>query len=143
MTAVRCPHSGQQHDAPSPNVCAILCLVLLIRGLLTRGGMAHTIRNLRRFLDNDVGSVACETCLESAAHRVALASAFSPGRARCLEQALVLWFILRRRHIAATFHIGVRPDRPIAHAWVEHAGRPIGQSLERIEKLVRLPAIAV
>jgi Transglutaminase-like superfamily len=43
-------------------------------------------------------------------------------RTNCLEQSLVLWWLLRRRGIAADLRIGARKDseRFEAHAWVEH-----------------------
>ena len=43
---------------------------------------------------------------------------FNPN---CLEQSLVLWWLLRRRGIAAELRIGARKefDRFEAHAWVE------------------------
>jgi hypothetical protein len=42
-------------------------------------------------------------------------------RANCLEQSLVLWWLLRRRGIDAELRIGGRKesDRFEAHAWVE------------------------
>jgi hypothetical protein len=42
-------------------------------------------------------------------------------RANCLEQSLVLWWLLRRRGIDAVLRIGARKesDRFEAHAWVE------------------------
>jgi hypothetical protein len=42
-------------------------------------------------------------------------------RANCLEQSLVLWWLLRRRGIDALLRIGARKDseRFEAHAWVE------------------------
>lgn len=53
--------------------------------------------------------------LEAAAARNVL---FQPN---CLEQSLVLWWLLRRRGIAAEVRIGARKnsDRFEAHAWVE------------------------
>jgi hypothetical protein len=52
---------------------------------------------------------------EAAAARNVL---FQPN---CLEQSLVLWWLLRRRGIAAEVRIGARKDseRFEAHAWVE------------------------
>lgn len=48
-------------------------------------------------------------------------------RASCLERALVLWWQLRRRGVAANLRIGARKeqDRFEAHAWVEVAGQPL------------------
>ena len=45
-------------------------------------------------------------------------------RTNCLEQALVLWFLLRRRGIAAELCFGGRKEgsRFEAHAWVEIGG---------------------
>ncbi len=42
-------------------------------------------------------------------------------RTNCLEQSLVIWFLLRRRGIPATLRFGGRKehDRFAAHAWVE------------------------
>jgi transglutaminase superfamily protein len=42
----------------------------------------------------------------------------------CLEQSLVLWWLLRRRGIAADLRIGARKaaNRFEAHAWVECSG---------------------
>lgn len=44
--------------------------------------------------------------------------------ARCLAESLTLWWLLRRRGVAADFRIGVRTiTGPLqAHAWVEHDG---------------------
>jgi hypothetical protein len=52
---------------------------------------------------------------------------------RCLQHSLVLQWLLGRRGIVTALQIGVRkePDGLYAHAWLEHAGRPIGES-ERI-----------
>jgi len=42
-------------------------------------------------------------------------------RPNCLEQSLVLWWLLRRRGIEAALRIGARKDsnRFEAHAWLE------------------------
>lgn len=45
-------------------------------------------------------------------------------RANCLERSLVLWWLLRRRGIGATFRLGARKASGAfeAHAWVEFDG---------------------
>ena len=50
----------------------------------------------------------------------------APTDSRCLVQSLVLSRLLSARGITSTLVIGARP-RPTfaAHAWVEHAGRPV------------------
>jgi hypothetical protein len=50
----------------------------------------------------------------------------------CLEQSLVLWWLLRRRGIAADLRIGARKDeqRFEAHAWVEFCGMALNSGRE-------------
>jgi Transglutaminase-like superfamily len=57
---------------------------------------------------------------------VARTLALLPGDTRCLAQSLVLTRLLARRGIPATLVIGARTTPSFAaHAWVEHAGRPV------------------
>lgn len=48
----------------------------------------------------------------------------------CLEQSLALWWLLRRRGIAAELRIGARKHegRFEAHAWVESGGRVVSEA---------------
>jgi hypothetical protein len=50
----------------------------------------------------------------------------------CLEQSLVLWWLLRRRGIGADLRIGARKDeqRFEAHAWVEFRGMALNSEGE-------------
>jgi hypothetical protein len=49
-----------------------------------------------------------------------------PSDARCLTRSLVVIAMLARRGSAATLVIATRPEPSFtAHAWVEHAGRPL------------------
>jgi len=52
-----------------------------------------------------------------------------PTDPRCLAQSLVLTSLLSARGITSTLVIGVQSERAFAalaaHAWVEHAGRPL------------------
>jgi hypothetical protein len=56
------------------------------------------------------------------ARLVSIAARHGPYRASCLRQSLALWWLLRRRGIAADLRIGVRREqnRVEAHAWVEY-----------------------
>ncbi len=58
------------------------------------------------------------------AHLEAATARHLPFRTNCLEQSLVLCWLLRRRGISADLRIGARKeaDRFEAHAWVEVAG---------------------
>jgi hypothetical protein len=49
-----------------------------------------------------------------------------PTDSRCLMRSLVLTRLLARRGVPSTLIIGVSPAPEFtAHAWVEHAGRPL------------------
>lgn len=54
------------------------------------------------------------------------------GPANCLTRSLYFWWLLRRRGIDSQLRIGARLARGVleAHAWVEHAGRPINDRLD-------------
>ena len=58
---------------------------------------------------------------------VAVAARHAPWGPTCLEQALVLVWILRRGGVPAVLRIGVArgADTLEAHAWVEHEGRTL------------------
>jgi hypothetical protein len=58
---------------------------------------------------------------------VEVAGRFTPVTATCLKQALVLSWLLGRRGIAATLHIGVarNAETLAAHAWLENNGQVI------------------
>lgn len=64
---------------------------------------------------------------KSYARAVSIAAGNVPCRARCLERSLALWWLLRRRGVAAELRIGVRkPESELeAHAWVELDGLAI------------------
>jgi hypothetical protein len=57
---------------------------------------------------------------------VRAAAAHGPYRANCLQQSLVLWWLLRQRRIESNLYLGVSkvPGGMEAHAWVECGGRP-------------------
>lgn len=53
---------------------------------------------------------------------------------RCLPHALCLRRLLARRGIEGILRIGVARDgdRLLAHAWIEHEGRPLGEGEESV-----------
>lgn len=64
------------------------------------------------------------------AHRLARAVLITlrpmPGDTRCLARSLALTRVLSRRAIPSTLVIGARTEPAfLAHAWIEHAGRPL------------------
>ncbi len=76
---------------------------------------------------------------EELAGLIALAGRHAVANGTCLRQALLLWWMLRRRGLASEIRIGVsKQDGFRAHAWVELAGREVGQSPRQQARLVRL-----
>jgi hypothetical protein len=60
------------------------------------------------------------------ARAVQLTLRLAPGDTRCLTRSLVLTQLLVRRGIEARVVIGVNVEPGFsAHAWVEHAGKPV------------------
>lgn len=91
---------------------------------------------LRRLLARGVGPVAEPIAgperqgeAESLARWVGVAARHHLYPMRCLTRSLVLWRLLARRGIPSELHIGVRKEASelLAHAWVECAGRPVGE----------------
>lgn len=52
---------------------------------------------------------------------------------------MTLCHILNRRGIEARLCFGVQPYGFTAHAWVEHAGKPINEIGELMRHVTRLP----
>jgi hypothetical protein len=77
--------------------------------------------------------------VRAAEYRVAMAAALYPGRAKCLEQSLVLYCLLRRKGIGVHYYQGVRPYPFQAHAWVEYRGEVINDVPEHVAQFARLP----
>lgn len=61
---------------------------------------------------------------------VKAAAWYGPYHANCLQQSLVLWWLLRRQEIETDIRIGVRKEIiPFeAHAWVEYLGLVLNDS---------------
>lgn len=107
-------------------VAQYIVLVALVEVLLRVFGLQRTWRMLmwlspsktKRHSEAEIVRV----------HRAAarLARRKSPKIGRCLARTLVLWWQLHRYGISSTVVIGVRTVVDFrAHAWVEHAGRPL------------------
>jgi hypothetical protein len=94
---------------------------------------------LTRRLSSSSSSRADAAVVEQTAHRVAVAAAFYPRRALCLEQSLALCILLQRRGIAAQMKLGVQARPFHAHAWVDIDGRAVN---ERAELVMRFATFA-
>jgi len=122
----------------------VLCMfyLLVVRTHLKLFGFGRTISLVQRLTDRVRPKVAGASDLVSdAARSVATAAAFFPGRAICLEQSLVLYFVLCRRGVAAELRIGAKPYPFKAHAWVEYGGVAVAEEPEWIAQLLPFPQV--
>jgi len=126
--------------APSVGRCALA--LLAVRARLKARGFGPTVAWARRRGARVQGTVLPPDQVERAAYHVAVAAAFFPGRAVCLEQSLALYLLLRRRGVPAELRIGVQVYPFYAHAWVELHGEPVNEDRETVEKFRALPELA-
>jgi hypothetical protein len=63
---------------------------------------------------------------------VAAAARHAPLDSNRLERSLLLWWLLRRRGVAAVVRIGVRKDAGLlqAHAWIEVDGQVVADRID-------------
>jgi hypothetical protein len=80
---------------------------------------------------------------EADAVLIAIAGRYAIGNGSCLRQALLLWWLLRRRGCRPEIRIGVTVrDGFAAHAWVELDGRPLAQLPDQQGRFVPMEALA-
>ncbi len=124
-------------------VPSVLRCGLLICGLklaLKIRGVAWTVRWIRRRVEAvPADALVDPTVVRDLDYAVAMAAAFYPGRALCLEQSLVLYYLLRRQGVPAKYRQGVQPHPFAAHAWVEYRGELINDVPEHAKWFVPLP----
>jgi hypothetical protein len=125
--------------APSALRCSALLLAVRLR--LKLFGFGRSVAWARRRGGGRGSALPVPEQAElarAAAFSVALAGAFFPGRAVCLEQSLALYVLLRRRGVPAELKLGVQPFPFNAHAWVELDGEPLNEDPEGIARFVPL-----
>ena len=126
----------------APHVLTCMVMVTFADLALKVLGLRRAVR-LTRWAAGpaDGSSPEAQSLVAETAHRVAIAAAFYPGRAQCLEQSLALYFLLRRRGLAVELRIGVQAFPFAAHAWVEHDGRPINELEDFVSRLAPFPSM--
>ncbi len=114
-----------------------LFLLTLIRGMLRLRGYRKTQHWLQEKLRHPPISAPPATeiasILEMTCRMVRAAERYSPGQATCLEESLLLWYLLQSQNISTALRIGVRKqkDKFEAHAWVEKDGLALNQQEEQ------------
>jgi hypothetical protein len=125
-----------------PSVLRCTIMIIAAKLLLTTLRFGGTIGWLRRrMLAVPVTDSIPRATVADIAWAVAVAGALYPGRARCLEQSLVLYYLLRCGGVAATYCHGVQPFPFRAHAWVEYEGQPVNDVAEHTCRYSRLPGL--
>ena len=99
-------------------------------------GLQRTLRFVRRFAERPVHARKAE--IDRVLRAVSVAASMYPGRARCLEQSILLYLCLRRAGHAAALQFGVQPRPFRAHCWVTVDGEPVGET-DGIRRFVPLP----
>lgn len=121
----------------------ITCFFVLVatRTSLKFAGFRRTIRWAQR-LAKPADPMAARDGAERQARAVAVAAAFFPGRAICLEQSIALFLVLRWRRVPAVLRIGVQPYPFAAHAWIELDGQPVLENEDDLVKFTPFPGFA-
>jgi len=124
----------------APSVLQSGLTILALKLSLKVRGYAGTLAWIRRRVAAVSEVPGVDPVLVTAAEwSVALAAAFYPGRAQCLERSLVLYYLLRRQGILVRYCHGVQPFPLVSHAWVEYQGDVINDVPERVKEFSRFP----
>jgi hypothetical protein len=123
-----------------PCFVARLLIVAQIKRSLQRRRFEGTLTWIRA----EVGGVPAseDTPLEQVQaleYAVAMAGAFYPGRAKCLEQSLTLYLLARRQGIAVRYCQAMQLYPFEAHAWIEYQGEVINDVPEHVKHFTKFP----
>lgn len=125
-------------DLPSHFRCALV--IAEVKSRLALHGYDRVLWWVRRRVQHKALTTnASLATVRAAEQRVAMTAAFYPGRARCLEQSLTLYLLLRLRGIDARYRQGVKPHPFEAHAWIEYHGEVINDVDEHVKHFALLP----
>jgi hypothetical protein len=124
----------------SPSLLTCFLTIVAVKIMLKWKGFGRTLQYLHRRLSVVAVAPGAHDALVRATERnVALMAALYPGRARCLEQSLALYWLLRRRGVPVEFAIGAQPYPFAAHAWVTYNGKPVNDLAEHVAWYLPLP----
>ena len=135
---------GQLESTPReirvPSILRSGVMIVALKASLKLRGYKRTIEWIRRRVEHvPVRADVDATVVKAAEWCVAMAAAFYPGRAECLERSLVLYHILRTQGVPVRYCHGVQPFPLLSHAWIEYHGEVINDVPERVKEFSRLP----
>lgn len=133
------PHVRRATGLTVPSVFRCGVLMAWFKVLLRARGFLGTLEWIRRRIEPlpAISEAGLET-VKAVEYAVAMAGALYPGRAKCLEQSLTLYYLLRIQGVAAVYCQGVQPYPFQAHAWIEYQGDVINDVPEHIRYFARL-----
>jgi hypothetical protein len=136
----RAESSTASNEIRVPSVLTSGIMIAALKLSLKVRGYKRTIEWIRRRVEHiPVRDDVEPTIVKAAEWWVAMAAAFYPGRAECLERSLVLYYILRRQGVPVKYCHGVQPWPLMSHAWVEYRGEVVNDVPERVNEFSRLP----
>jgi hypothetical protein len=122
----------------APGVLRCILLLMMCDIALRTIGFARTMRIVRRLARARRPS-SDEQLVDRTLHNIVVATAFYPGRSKCLEQTVAGYLLLRRRGTPVQIRLGVQPYPFYAHAWLELGGAPLTESPEAIARFALMP----
>jgi hypothetical protein len=144
MTRQRQAQSLDNHTDPDPATSMSWvtagAVLLSCRASLTRAGFGVTLQRAERWAPIvDRTRRRPRPSPAAVSEAVARVASFLPGRMRCLEQAVAVYFLLRRFGYRPALRIGVTPFGFRAHAWVEVDGHPLRENDDELRHLRTMP----
>jgi hypothetical protein len=137
---VRTESSTASNEIRVPSVLQSEVMIAALKLSLKVWGYKRTIEWIKRRVEQvPVRADVDPTAVKAAEWWVAMAAAFYPGRAECLERSLVLYYVLRTQGVAVRYCHGVQPSPLTAHAWIEYDGNVINDVPERVREFSKLP----
>jgi len=133
------PLLDRRSPADAALVAHSLAVLLVTRRLVARASTAQVRRTLHRVTPRLLAPIRRRRRDASEiASAIDLAGRRMPGEVTCLHRALVAEALLRRHHLPAELHIGVRRDESIGHsvrghAWVRSDAVVIGDATDLAE----------
>lgn len=122
-------------------VFACCILIALTKAALTVFGYGKTLRTVVELVGQETTYSGIDwSIVDLDTQAVVTAAALYPGRALCLERALVLCACLRWHGFPALVKLGVQPFPFQAHAWVECAGQAVHEDPERLKPFQSFPS---
>ena len=117
------------------DVIGCMAAIVAVKASLAYRGFARTVARIHtRTPYATDGADAPDDVVARLERLVAIAAAWYPGRALCLERSLVLYKRLRRAGAHAELQLGVQVVPFASHAWIERHGVPLNDVLEHTEQ---------